>query len=224
MKRSTVAVCIVLACMALFAAQGMAQMEFGVGPVVGLNFSNVSFNPDNQYAAGVSQGGRTGIMFGAQAEIGFAKMFYIVLQPTYIGKGYGFTFPQGTSTVSVNELEFPVLFKVKFIKGVIRPYAFVGPNLGLVLSASQSVSVTGQTIPDTDLKPQTSSIDFALEFGAGAEYNVMPKMGITLDVRYALGLSNLSNPPANQVQAGATTQTQKSLGFQILAGVMFHIN
>jgi opacity protein-like surface antigen len=222
MKKSTVTACLVLALTVLFASQGMAQMEFGVGPVVGLNFANVSFSPDNTYGAGISQGGRTGIMFGAQAELGFARMFYVVIEPMYIGKGYGFTAPQGTSTVAVNELEFPVLFKVKFIKGVIRPYAFVGPNIGLVLSATQSFSVTGQTIPDNDLKARTSSIDFGLEFGGGAEYNVTSKMGITLDVRYALGLTNMSNPPATQ--ANATTQTAKSLGFQILAGVMFHIN
>jgi opacity protein-like surface antigen len=222
MKRTSLAMFLVLACMVLVAGQATAQMEFGVGPVVGLNFGTVSFNPENQYGGGVTQGGRTGIMFGAQAELGFAKMFYVVLQPTYVGKGYSLTAPQGTATIALNELEFPVLFKVKFMKGVIRPYAFVGPNIAFVLSNTESFSVTGQTIPDIDLKPQTSSTDFALEFGGGAEYNVMPKMGITLDVRYSLGLGNLANPPAVPGQP-ANTQTVKASGFQILAGVMFHV-
>jgi opacity protein-like surface antigen len=220
--KSVITCCILAAVVCLSAPRAFAQMEFGVGPVVGLNFGTVSFSPENQYGAGVTQGGRTGIMFGAQAELGFAKMFYVVLQPTYVGKGYGLTAPQGTATIALNELEFPVLFKVKFMKGVIRPYAFVGPNIAFVLSNKESFSVTGQTIPDIDLKSQTSSTDFALEFGGGAEYNVMPKLGITLDVRYSLGLANLANPPAVAGQA-ASTQTVKASGFQILAGVMFHV-
>jgi opacity protein-like surface antigen len=201
----------------------MAQMEFGVGPIVGLNFGSASITPTPVYPAGFTQGGHTGIMFGAQAELGFAKMFYVVMEPAYVGKGYSITGAQGSATVAVNELQFPVLFKVKFLKGVIRPYAFAGPNIGFVLASTLSYSITGQTIPDQDLKSQTSSTDFAIDFGGGAEYNVTPKIGITLDIRYSLGVGNLANPPATPGQAAATSQTNHASGFQILAGVMFHI-
>lgn len=212
MKRYSIALCIVLACTALFAAQSMAQMQFGVGPIVGVNFGTVSISPSPTYPAGYSQGGHTGIIFGAQAELGFAKMFYIEMEPSYIGKGFSISTPAGTATVTANELQIPVLFKVKFMPGVIRPYAFAGPNIGFVLTSTET-SPSGQ---DTDLKSETSSTDFAIDFGGGAEYNVTPKIGITLDIRYSLGLGNLNSV------AGSTT-TWHASGFQILAGVMFHI-
>ncbi|HEX7571708.1 MAG TPA: porin family protein [Bacteroidota bacterium] len=223
MKRSSIALCIIFACTAFFAAQAMAQMEFGVGPIVGVNFGTASISPTPVYPTGYTQGGRTGMKFGAQAELGFAKMFYVEMEPSFIGKGYSINGPQGSATVSVSELQFPVLFKVKFMKGVIRPYAFAGPNIGFVLASTLSYSITGQTIPDQDLKSQTSSTDFAIDFGGGAEYNVTPKIGITLDVRYSLGVGNLANPPATPGQVATTSQTNHASGFQILAGVMFHI-
>jgi opacity protein-like surface antigen len=218
MKKALITACVALVFCLAFTTHAVAQMEFGVGPLVGINFASTSISPDPTYPAGYTKGGRTTVMFGAQAEMGFAKMFYIVLQPTYEGKGYQISGPAGSSTIAVNELDLPLLFKVKFLQGVIRPYAFAGPNIGFVLTATQSYSFAGENTPDDDLKSKTSSIDFGIDFGAGAEYNVMPKMGITLDVRYSLGLSNVANPPA-----GAASLTDKGAGFQILAGVMFHI-
>ncbi len=203
MNRSSLVVCILIFFMAFVSVQAKAQMEFGVGPVLGLNFGTLSLSPSPQ----ISTGGRTGFMIGAQAELGFSKMFYIVLEPTYCGKGGSV----GTTTLAVNELDFPALFKVKFMKGIIRPYAFAGPDLCFVLS---STATTGGQ--NTDISSQTSSVDFAIDFGGGAEYNITPKIGITLDIRYSIGLSNLNNV------AGSTT-TIKASGFQMLAGMMFHV-
>jgi len=210
-------VLVAVTCVMLFAGQAMSQIEFGVGPKLGLNFASTSISPTPNYGAGVTQGGRTTFMIGAQAELGFAKMFYIQLEPGYVGKGYSVSGTGGSVTVAVSELQFPVLFKVKFMKGIIRPYAFLGPNIGFVMSATESFAITGQTIPDQDLKSNVSSTDFSLDFGGGAEYNVTPKIGITGDIRYSLGLANLNNNPASP------NVTMKGSGFQILFGAMFHI-
>ncbi len=203
MKRSSLAVCMLIVLTAFVSVQAMAQVEFGLGPILGLDFGTLSISPSPQ----ISTGGHTGFMIGAQAELGFSKMFYIVLEPTYCSKGGSV----GTTTLAVDELDFPAYFKVKFMKGVIRPYAFAGPDLCFVLS---STATTGGQ--NTDISSQTSSVDFDLDFGGGAEYNVTPKIGITMDIRYSIGLSNLNNV------SGSTT-TIKASGFQILAGMMFHI-
>jgi len=217
MKKGTLIALAVVACALLSAGQAMSQLEFGVGPKLGLNFASTSISPTPVYPAGATQGGRTTFMIGAQAELGFAKMFYVQLEPGYIGKGYSVSGSGGSVTVSVSELQFPVLFKVKFMKGIIRPYAFLGPNIGFVMSATETFAITGQTIPDQDLKSNTSSTDFSLDFGGGAEYNVTPKIGITGDIRYSLGLANLNNNP---LSPGVTI---KGSGFQILFGAMSHI-
>jgi hypothetical protein len=168
-------------------------------------------------------------MFGVQAELGFADEFFIDFQPTYVEKGFGVEAPVGYSgpfSIAINELEFPLLFKVKFSKGMVRPYAFVGPNLSVVLSANASSweDSFGQTIPEQDLKSRTFSPDFAIDVGGGAEVNVTPSIGITIDVRYSLGLANILRPYWNDyIGNRPTTGTLTASGFQVLVGAMFHV-
>jgi opacity protein-like surface antigen len=206
----------------LFVASAVspAQIEFGIGLKTGLNFGTLSLTPET-LGQGVTKGGRTGFMIGAAGELGFAKMFYITLEPTYCGKGCQFTAGTTTQTLAYNYLNLPVLFKVKFLKGMVRPYAFAGPNLGILLSASSTVEgAQGAQGGSTDIKQFTSGSDFAIDFGGGAEFNVIPKLGLTADVRYSLGLSDINNTPA---APGGTALKINTRGFQILIGAMFHV-
>jgi len=206
----------------IMVAPSFSQMEFGVGIKGGINFGSLSFSPDRYPAAsGVTKSGKTGMMIGAVGELEFSKMFCVALEPTYCQNGENFEKGSAKEALTINTLNIPVLFKVKFLKGVIRPYAFAGPNLGIVLSANDHIEGVGAgTDGDTDVKSQTSSIDFALDFGAGAEFNVTPKIGITGDVRYSLGLSDMNNSTPTP---GTTATTAKTAGFQILFGVLFHL-
>jgi hypothetical protein len=198
-----------------------AQVEFGIGAKLGLNFGSLSLDPET-LNPGITKGGRTTFMGGAAAEIGFAKMFYVALEPTYCGKGCQFTQGSVTQTLAYNYLNLPILFKVKFLKGMVRPYGFAGPNLGILLSATSKIE--GAQNPaangDTDIKQFTSGTDFAIDFGGGAEFNVIPKLGITGDVRYSLGLSDINNTP---VQPGVTALKLHTHGFQIMFGAMYHV-
>ncbi len=71
------------------------------------------------------------------------------------------------------------------------------------------------------IKDQTSSINFALDFGAGAGFKVTPLTTILFDVRYSLGLANMLNDKGKQ---STDLNSIKSTGFQILAGVLFGLN
>jgi hypothetical protein len=223
MKRYSVAAFAWFASTLLFGAQAKAQAQFGVGPIVGVNFGTFSFSPASYSPASIDpagkQKGRTGLMFGAQAEIGFGNMFFIVLQPGYVGKGYGITDPHGTRTVSIDEVEIPILLKVKFLDGVVRPYLFAGPNVTFLLSAIEIYSFPDQIVPYQNLRSNTQT-DFAVDFGGGAEFDVAPMLDITADVRYSLGLASLINSASYMESPPVTT---KASGFQILVGAMFHV-
>ena len=214
--------CTTLAFTFLFGAQAMAQMEFGFGPIVGVNFGNISFSPAEYYPPGMTQVGRTGTMVGFQAELGFGQMFYIVLQPTFVQNGYRVTGGEAYDNVLIDELEFPLLFKVKFFDGAIHPYAFAGTNFSFLLSATANYNYPGLP-PHPDQILQTYPVDFAVEFGGGAEFNITPILGITADVRYSLGLVNILNWAANNTLSTASSQTTKASGVQVLIGVMFHV-
>lgn len=161
-------------------APAFAQVKFNLGMKTGLNFGTVSYDPE-PFGQGVTKSGRMGFTFGAEAEIGFADMFFVSLQPRFIMKGN--TFEQGTAklTRSVNELEFPILFKVKFLKGTVRPYSFVGPNIGIVMSSKDKFEGTGND-GEVDTKDRVSGSDFSLDFEGGSTFYVAIRGGVRYEV------------------------------------------
>jgi len=213
MKQIWVAIA-VLTLVVLLAGSSRAQTTFAVGPRIGFNLGSCSLDPD--LAGGATKGGRFGMIFGATAEVGFNKMFFVVLEPIYIQKGFTITGQGGTETYKFNYLNLPLYFKVKFLQGKLRPYAFLGPDFGLMLSATQTRELTGQTATDVDFSDVIGS-DFSLDFGGGAEYMVASKISIIGDVRYMLGLKSVYS------NATQPNQSIKTGGFVIMFGALFQI-
>jgi opacity protein-like surface antigen len=224
---------IVFALLVLASIPSHAQLQFSVGPKVGLNFGTVSYDPDV-----TNKSGRTAMLFGAQLELLFSSMFAVQIEPSYAMKGNKFEgpitltdqngTPIGQATVSItrgmNEIQIPILFKAKFLQGTVRPYAMAGPNLGIVASANDNFTISNipqgvqlnQTTGDIDQKSNTSGMDFGFDFGGGAEFRIAKAIGLTADVRYSLGFSNLIKNPAGNASA-------KTRGFQLLFGALFQI-
>jgi len=233
MKRLVVLSVVAVLLTVAFSEGASSQLKFGVGVRTGMNFASMSFDPEFfPNNPQIEQGGRTLFMAGAAAELEFTKMLGAELDLLYVGKGAKFTrtTDQASQTIKLSELEIPILFKAKFLTGNIRPYAFVGPSLGITLSASSVTEIPGQPVQDIDLKSnpggsQVGGMDFSLQFGGGAEYLITPKFGVFMDVRYVLGLSNLYDDSAIQVVPGqqVVSQTWKTRGFMIQLGGMYHI-
>lgn len=210
-----------------FQSTSLGQVQFGVGLKAGLALSSASVDPDpytGLQAQGITstKSGGTGFGVGAVAELAFGRMFAVALEPGYTQKSVKWELTQGTAKATdertISYLQIPVLFRVKFIEGTVRPYAFAGPNIGLVLSSKAKFQGFANIQDgEYDVKSTTSSVDFGLEFGGGAEFKVARQVALTGDVRYNLGLSNLDNSPQQQGQSASV----KSRNFVILFGVLF---
>lgn len=210
--------------------QSHAQVQFALGLKTGLGFSTYSVDPD-PYANAAQQGitssksGGTGFSVGAVAELKFGKMFAVALEPGYSQASTKWDLTQGQGKASdqrtLSYLQIPILFRVRFIEGNVRPYGFIGPNLGFVLSSKAKFQGFAN-IPDGeyDVKSTTSSLDFGIAIGGGTEFNIAKQVSLTGDIRYNLGLSNLDNSPA---QAGAQAGSAKSRAFVVLFGVLFYL-
>ncbi len=195
--------------------------QFSFGPRFGINLSSISDDPD--YESGVEQSSHLGFIFGAAAEMGIASPIYVEVELLYITKGEevkGQVNGQPAEQITTgNYLEIPILVKAKFPAGPVSPYVFLGPNIGLLLSANSELKIGGQT-QDTDIKANLTSIDFALDFGAGVGIPIAPLMSIIFDVRYSLGLSDISDPPQQQGQQQQESSA-KTRGIQLMLGAMF---
>ena len=206
---------VILAAVILLCSDSYAQFKFRIGPRVGVNIANLSFDPDFQ--EGIDKSSRLGFKFGALAELGFAPMFAVQIEPMYVMKGAKLEAQGAKRNINLSFIEIPILFKVKFVAGSVTPYVFAGPDIGLLLSSNYEDEFNGQT-EETDIKDITSSIDFAIDLGAGVGFAVGPGAVIMFDVRYALGLSNLNDDPND------TQTTIKSSGIQIVVGAAFTLN
>ncbi len=222
--KNSVKVLAILILISSLTSQSLTQVKFNLGLKTGLSFSTFSVDPDpytGLAAQGISstKSGGTGFQIGAVAELNFSRMFALAVEPGYTMKSAKWELTQGTAKASdertLSYLQIPILFKAKFMDGPLRPYGFLGPNLGIVLSSKQKVAGFANVQDgEYDVKSTTSGLDFALDFGGGAEYWVNKQVAITGDVRYSLGLSNL----VTNTQGGGTANSR---AFQILFGALF---
>ena len=227
MKKIFVLIFVAMLIVASSNIQAQTQVSFGAR--AGLNIANTSFDPD--LPSQLSKSSRTGFQFGGALEVGFAPMFALQIEPMFATGGTqisgplfsnGFNSVNGKITYKLSFIEVPILLKVKVpVAGSVTPYAFLGPNVAFVMSSKELDEPDGYASNETDMKDQTSSINFSLDFGAGAGFNVAPLTTILFDVRYSLGLANMLSDKGKQ---GTGYNSIKTNGFQIVAGVMFGLN
>jgi hypothetical protein len=195
-----------------FSSTTLAQLPFSLGVRAGLNFANLSFDPE--LPSTVDKSSHISFKFGAMAELGFIPMFAIQVEPMYVMRGADLNQGSLERKWKFSYLEIPVLLKLKIpFPGPITPYAFAGPNIGVLLSATDETN--GQ---ETDVKDQLNSTDFALDFGAGVSFNVAPLIDLLIDARYSIGLSEL---PTDETKQSIGNLTFKTRDIQIVAGLMF---
>jgi hypothetical protein len=95
---------------------------------------------------------------------------------------------------------------------LFSPYILGGVNLGILLSATNSITESGIST-DTDIKGGLNSVDFGFDLGAGAEFYAGPVITF-LEVNYMLGIADVAaNEPSGY--------SQYNHGLEIRAGVKF---
>jgi hypothetical protein len=203
------------------------QTPIRIGIEGGLNLANQSISGNY---SGPSRENRAGIVIGGVAELGISDLFFIQIEPRYTQKGMKWgSFERrdeanqylGTfeSMQELDYLELPLLLKMRFGSGGFRPYAFIGPNIGILLSAKYRLTMlsggpAGTPDETQDVKSKVASTDACFDFGAGAEYLISPNIALFGAARYSLGLNNISR---EAMSSNKTTST----GIQFLVGILF---
>jgi opacity protein-like surface antigen len=130
---------------------------------------------------------------GAFFGIDFADEFGLRIDGLYAQKGAEgpFVTEDGDtheSVLSLDYLEFPVLFMVGFpTNEQFAVNLFAGPTFGFNLTAEAEIPDHGETV---DLDVET--FELGATFGGGLEY-VLSSMSIIGDFRYALGGTSISD-------------------------------
>ncbi|MCK4571978.1 PorT family protein [candidate division WOR-3 bacterium] len=173
-------------------AQGLA---FGVKG--GINYATLSGDDV------VDAEWKLGFAAGAVAAFDVMDMLVIQGEVLYSMKGAGY---EGDISTDLTYIEIPVLLKYSIpMAGMIAPNLFIGPSLGILLSAESN---------DVDVKENTKSMDYGLVFGAGVDFDLGTGK-VTVDARYNYGLTSIDDTAAEL--------DVKNGGISVMVGYLFGI-
>jgi len=156
---------------------------------------------------GEAQKSRIGFCAGGFITFNITGMFAIQPEVLYTMKGSKYEEEILGETlklwIKLDYLEIPVLVKIMAPSpGGVNPYLFAGPVFALKLSSKMKAEYAGAS-EEVDIE-DIKSTDFGLVIGAGVDFGFgasgMGKM--TLDVRYSLGLSSISDFEGDDVKNG----------------------
>jgi hypothetical protein len=164
-----------------------AQSEIDFGMIGGLNSSSLSLKPaDNFNVEGRTTFG-VGLFMNAYAN----EILSVQITPMYLQKGanakYDINFLNYTEFRS-DYIEIPVLLRMNFDSGALKPYLLAGPSLGFQLNSTY-LDGNGNEV---DISDKTKNLDLSLVIGAGLEIE-FDKLSLFGQLTYSHGLSNLDN-------------------------------
>jgi hypothetical protein len=196
--------------------EGVLSSGIRIGVQAGPNFATAKFDPplDIEGPGGtkISPSGMTGLIVGALVQFNLGDWFTLQPEVAYIEKGATYSNVAGTGinvNLKASYIEIPVLAKINFNFGPLRVFGEAGPYLGFLLS---SKITDGSGAINTDMKSSTKGTDYGLDVGAGVAITGIPLIEPFADIRYSVGLANISSVSSN---------TSKLSGTQVRVGVTF---
>jgi hypothetical protein len=141
----------------------------------------------------------------------------------------------GDDNYSFSYLEIPIVAKLSFGYGDIKPYVFAGPSIGILLAAKEETAPgtagTEAVPPVTDLKSNLNTVDVSAYFGAGIMDRIYQGPTLFLDLGYAVGLTSIYKTTPENRRAGQHNPfsqpidpaTAKSGDIRVTIGAMWKI-
>ena len=180
--------------------------EIRGGVKIGLNSAKLHGDDveDFEDMLGAGFDSKLGFCFGGFVTFSLHEMFAIQPEVLYTMKGAKMEESVMGETlyvwVNLNYLEIPVLAKLQIpTQGNIKPSIFVGPALGIKVSAKAKAEYAGET-EEEDIEDMKST-DLGLVIGGGVDFGLGKGM-ITVDLRYTLGLATISEWEDEDVKNG----------------------
>jgi len=176
-----------------------------IGARAGINLANENYeNLPNDESISL----RALFLGGAQFDYRLTNSIVISLQLLYDQKGAHAENGLSKADWTISYFEVPILAKIYFSDGAVRPYLFGGPSFGFLHRNSERLQTTinfpnGIAIPyskDTvaNITDSTSKFDFSIIAGAGISLTLTSGLELFLDAGYAFGLVNLDNYSADK--------------------------
>ena len=191
---------ILVALLVAFATPAAAQSGTVFGAKVGINFSNLSFDPDDDDEDTVDS--RTGFLGGIFMVVPVNARF--AFQPELLYSQQGAKESEGDGKIGLDYINIPLLANINLASGNTPVSLLVGPQIGFRVQAKLKDDDF-----EEDIKDDIEGTDWGLVTGVSATVK-----NFVLDARYTWGLSNI-----NALEDD--TQKVKHRVFSISVGILF---
>lgn len=168
-----------------FALSGLQAQNTSLGLRLGMNFANIhGQNMDNKMKLGMN--------FGALVTHSISPSFGVTGEVNYSGKGA--KAKNSDLSINLNYLEIPIYanFFIGDSEATFRPKLMLGGYFGYLMSAKSD---------GKDIKEAYKPADFGGVLGLGGHYRIGDGNWLNIDVRYALGLTNIIDTDVSNVTA-----------------------
>lgn len=177
----------------LSANQDASKNAFGIlggGALTNLRFSNTGAY-DNVYRT------RLGFLAGGSLDFPIDKVYSLNLELYYVKKGAKLDYA-GTllgvpidvkGDVGLGVVESAFLVKARFLEGETHAILILGPSVGYIMSTDVSAASSVGVLSTND---EINKFDIGAVVGAGIEFPLGINTRGSLNLRYGLGLSNIS--------------------------------
>ena len=168
-----------------------ARPEIAAGLKAGYSFASQSTS--DELAPGVTWSGRTGLALGAYVEVPLNRWLRLRAEPMYVQKGMEVDWPEDIPWDNVQKLNYltvPLNMKAGLTTGNLRPFVFIGSSIGrLLLHETEFKEANPGRTGDMDYKDW----ELAMDLGAGTDILMGSTIGLTVDIRYSLGLTDIKS-------------------------------
>lgn len=184
-----------------------SAMNLSLGMQLGAALSNHSISSKTPVTPTAA---KAGFILGASLEAAMTDFIWVQPELLYIQKGSSIDEHGIATTTHLNYIDIPLFLKAKFDAKPVRPYIMAGPSIGILVSKGVDRAVNGKTATDTTFASE--SLDVNLVAAIGGEMDIHQNAAFFGNVRYALGVTNVSQDP---------DVTKRNNSFQFLIGTKF---
>lgn len=165
---------------------------------------------------GVDTKNLLGFNGGAFMTYSANRAIAFTLEMNYAGKGAKFDGgPVKDPSTRLSYFEVPAYLNFFLGGEKLRPKLFAGGYYGSLLTAKTKRYTVSGSEKLVDIKDATNKSDFGALFGAGLHYRITGENWLIFDVRYNLGLANVSK---------VKDVSQKNRGFSFNVGFSFPLS
>ncbi len=131
-----------------------------------------------------------GYVFGGTYTSDFAPDLSFVPGVQLAQRGFGFDVGMTEVDLKITYLEFPLMFQARFQGASVTPFFIGGPVWGMKLSTGCSVNGGDCVIYDDH---QVKTFHLGVELGGGVIFPTNTGNGISVQLRYHLGLTRIAD-------------------------------